>query len=227
MKRTRLFQCVEAGILCLLTFSLIRTCLASNVLWGFKNEDLAVQLSVTPSEIYPGENLTVICQVNATSNIRNLYLTINLLAPDHSGLWKETESLLFDLEMQDLQTYTGNTTIETPQDLTPGALYSQIYLDYKVFHSPSYEGKTQDASLILASLKNRDYELLQQEFQSLTQNYTELNSTFQDLQRKYSSQSGDTGSARNLSYGLMATTGICALTAGALAVKRKKNPPAP
>jgi len=209
---------VLLGFLCLLGFSLVSQCSAAeNLAWNFRNDELTVEVWAQ-KQIYPGENLTITISVEAQKKIRNLYVTIVLSASEAEGsaAWNCCESLIYDLELQQGEKYSGNRTITTPEELDPGTLYAEIFMDWKVFKSPLYETRSTRESFMVVHLRNREVEQLRQSLQ-------DLNSTFQDLKLRYMGSEANISGARNLSYVLMATTAVFGVSTGVLLLKRKKQ----
>jgi len=173
---------------------------------------------IAPVEAYPGENITVTVKTSA-SDVQQIYINyINMnLYGVVNGTTKITLDQIVHLKDISISSYEMQYNVTIPDNISPGLTYGEISCDWKAL-SASFELPC--SGFILTYVKNVALEYLQAEYaeltathQSIVQNYTELETDFQE----------EVGSTRNLAYVFIATTAVAIITVIVLLMRKPKR----
>ena len=173
---------------------------------------------IAPVEAYPGENITVTVNTSA-SDVQQIHInriTMNLYGVVN-GTTKITLAQITHLENVTISSHQTQYNVSIPENIAPGLTYGEITCDWKAL-SASFELPC--SGFILTYIKNVALEHLRAEYsqlnathQSIVQNYTELESNYDE----------EVGSTRNLAYVFIATTAVAAITVFVLLTRKPKR----
>lgn len=213
--RRALVPLLVSAVLFLSTCS-IRVESASNERWivydlgggeGYGGLRLRIE---APRQAYPGENITVTVKTEAVVRIEVEYIYIQIY-----GLRNETDKLslknITHLKNISLTIpHEIDYVIEISNDTSPGLTYGIIQCKWEFMNA---RHEILPAGFILTYVKSVELEQLEEAYDSLLGNYTELNS-------KYSSE---VGGPRNLMYVFIGTTAVAGFTVLLLVLRRPKT----
>lgn len=181
-----------------------------------------------PYQCYPGENITVRVRVEALEGVKNASITLFIWGSKSEGYspWGTSFTVL-DIEDFPKGTVQDNEyEVEIPLDIDPGLTYGILFLDWSVYIQSSWEDQWDKASFRLTYVNNEDYENLQT-------TYNDLLTTYNNLQDKYNSTLNDIQNTRNdlqntrtLTYVLLTTTIMLAISTTYFAKRKPKVRPA-
>ena len=169
-----------------------------------------------PIQVYPGESISVTINTEAVSQVNIEYIHVIIY-----GLTNATsEVVLADithLENSSLALYEADYNVSIPERISPGLIYGILSCKWDFMGAPQ---KIPSSGFAMTYVNNVALENLQMEYdelntihQSIIQNYTELESDFEE----------EVGSSRNLSYIFIATTIIAIITVIVLLMRKPKK----
>jgi len=185
-----------------------------------------LQLAViTPVEAYAGENITVTVKTSA-SDVPQIY--INYLNLKFCGAVNATTIVTFkQITHLDNVFVSSNETqynITIPDNISPGLTFGEISCEWKALGA-SFE--IPSSGFALTYIKDVALEQLQAEYdelnathQSMLQNYTEMESTYNEWK---SGLKEEADSTRNLMYIFLATTIVASITVVVLLMRKPKK----
>jgi len=170
-----------------------------------------------PTQSYPGENITVTVKAEAITEIYVKYVRVTIYGA-LNATDKVTLREINHLENSSfLSSYEAQYNVTIPNDMSPGLTYGIISCEWELMHS---QQEVLPSGFALTYIRNVDLEQLQSEYealnathQSLLQNYTELESGFNE----------DLDSTRNLMYIFVATTVVASITVIILLMRKPKK----
>lgn len=215
--------------------------------WSLEDASVIVEVYAT-AKAYPGDNITIRVNVNATKNLKNVYITFWIFGSTSQGYscWSVSRKVLEDdtLDPGEPRSEPHNVTIPSYAD--PGLIYSRIRCEWRIL-----EYHCEDDWFTIAYLKNKGYENLQREYEELNSSFNKLSSNYQkvleerdqwetsyeqlnstyhsldanytELELKYEASSGELGSARRMMYIFIVTTIISAATAVFFVIRKPKE----
>jgi hypothetical protein len=172
---------------------------------------------LAPVQTYSGENITITVKAAAITEIFVKYIHIKI-----NGMLNATNGITL-CEINHLENssfssfYNHNYTISIPSNLAPGLTYGILTCEWELMGSPQ---KIPESGFALTYVKTFDleellteYKTLNATYNSLLQNYTELESNIQE----------DVDNSRNLMYVFIATTIVASITVFVLLVRKPKK----
>jgi hypothetical protein len=172
---------------------------------------------LAPIQTYPDENITISIKAEAITEIFVKYIHIKI-----DGMLNATNNITLS-EINHLENssfssfYNRNYTISIPNNLAPGLTYGILSCEWELMGSPQ---KIPESGFALTYIKNVDLEQLEAEYKilnatynSLIQNYTELELDIQE----------DVDNSRNLMYVFIATTIVASITVFVLLTRKPKK----
>ena len=172
---------------------------------------------LAPIQSNPGENISVCVNAEAITEIFVKYIRISIFgalnATNKISLGEIThlENSYFNSSYE----FTYNLSI--PNNMVPGLTYGILSCEWELMGSPQ---KIPESGFVLTYIRNVDLEHLKAEYetlnithQSLIEEYSELESSFQE----------DVESTRNQNYVFIATTVIAGITVVVLLLRKPKK----
>jgi hypothetical protein len=207
---------------------------------GYSDDLVSINLTSANPELYPGDTLTLDTRVEAKTNVYFSYLKLDVYGVkeahgeyinDHVG----SLTILSDVGMASGVVRTENFKLAIPENVLPGALHSLVSA---VFAEGEKKGDLVTVVIPLtrlydvftiAYLKNRAYELLQDEVNYLNSKLGELETEIGDLQANYNALMhehevalGELNTVKLLIYVLIMTTVAFMATTVYLTKRRPK-----
>ncbi len=169
-----------------------------------------------PIDAYPGDNISVSINAEAVTQVNIEYIHVIIY-----GVTNATNEIILanitHLENSFLDFYEANYSISIPEKISPGLTYGIITCKWDFMGAPQ---KIPSSGFVMTYVNDVALENLQTEYnelnaihQSVVQNYTELESDFEE----------EVGSSRNLAYVFIATTVIAILTVIVLLMRKPKK----
>lgn len=169
-----------------------------------------------PIQVYPGESIGVTINTEAVSQVNIEYIHVIIY-----GLTNATSEVVLanitHLENSSLALYEADYNVSIPERISPGLIYGILSCKWDFMGAPQ---KIPSSGFAMTYVNNVALENLQMEYdelntihQSIIQNYTELESDFEE----------EVGSSRNLSYIFIATTIIAIITVIVLLMRKPKK----
>lgn len=213
----------KLNILIICVFLLTLTC------FGFSKATAEGEKNVTPIEygglkvnisapiqVYPGENISINIIAEAVTQINVEYIHVVI-----KGVTNATNEIILanitHLENSSLAFYEASYNVSIPEKISPGLTYGVISCKWDFMGAPQ---KIPSSGFAMTYVNNVSLENLQTEYnelnalhQSVIQNYTELESDFEE----------EVGSTRNLAYVFIATTAIAIITVIVLLMRKPKK----
>ncbi len=169
-----------------------------------------------PVQVYPGENINVTIRAEAVTQMNIEYIRIKIYGVTNATT-EVTLANITHLEDSILDFYEVTYNISIPENISPGLTYGVISCEWDFMGAPQ---KIPSSGFAMTYVNNVAFEHLQAEYeelsathQSIMQNYTELESDFQE----------EVGSTRNLAYVLIATTAVAIITVIVLLMRKPKK----
>jgi len=187
---------------------------------------LGLRVSVeAPYEVNPGENITVTVRAEASDSIYVDHIYVNIYRLN------ETEEIsLANITCVEKEYLTGlrtvNQIVTVPNDTPPGLTYGIIRWKWKapsIVYSGvefSLEVSPPPAGFIVTYVKNIEFENLQTAYNTLNETYQSLLGNYTELESKYQ---GKLTGTRNVMYAFIATTLVSAVTAMFLIIRRPRE----
>ncbi|MCW4034901.1 MAG: hypothetical protein NWF03_06010 [Candidatus Bathyarchaeota archaeon] len=225
MKYKKIFVTVLSVLLLTLAFSGIGNAAPEDTQTVYRLEYGGLRINiVAPVEAYPGENITI--TVNTSSGaepvfVKNIYIELY-------GLVNATQKVYLDqithLNNYYLDSHTIQYTVTIPDNMSPGLTCGTISCEWEVDGAPQ---KIPSSGFVLTYVKNvaleqlqTDYNELNATFQSFVQNYTDLESTYTELETELKEE---VDSTRSLMYIFVVTTAVAAVTVFVLLMRKPKR----
>lgn len=169
-----------------------------------------------PIQVYPDENISINISAEAVTQVDIEYIHVIIY-----GLTNATNEVILanitHLENLSLDFYEASYNITIPEKISPGLTYGIISSKWDFMGAPQ---KIPSSGFALTYVNNVALENLQREYdelntihQSIIQNYTDLESDFEE----------EISSSRNLSYIFIATTIIAIITVIVLLMRKPKK----
>jgi len=122
-----------------------------------------------PYQCYPGETITVRVRIEALEHVRNASVTVFIWGSKSEGYspWGTSFTVL---DVEDLSSGTVQDEeydVVIPSDISPGLTYGIIFLEWSVYRLPSLDGYWDKGSFRMTYVKNKSYENLQSEYESV------------------------------------------------------------
>ena len=194
----------------------------TRLVWSFDWEGIDIRI-YAPPQAYPGDNITLQTIVESTEVLKNVYVTIGIHGSISEGSdeWTDYIKVLEDDdfsigEFNDPQ----NFNVSIPANVSSGLIYGHIYCTWKVYRVPVWKDRSCEDSFEVTYLKSREFEQLQEMYNTLNGTYNSLLGNYTELESKYE---GELGTARNLMYVFVATTVVSAATAFFFLLRRPKT----
>ena len=169
-----------------------------------------------PVQVYPGENINVTVRAEAVTQMNIEYIRIKIYGVTNAST-EVTLSNITHLEDSILDFYEATYNISIPENISPGLTYGVISCEWDFMGAPQ---KIPSSGFAMTYVNNVALEHLQVEYEELSathksimQNYTELESDFQE----------EVGSTRNLAYVFIATTAVAIITVIVLLMRKPKK----
>ena len=136
-----------------------------------------------PVQAYPGETITVTVKAEAKTELYIEYITVEMF-----GMLDATNNVtLREIIHLDTTVFTSSYeedyNITIPENMSPGLTYGIVSCEWELMGSPQ---KIPSSGFALTYIRNADLEQLQSDYnqlnstyQTLVENYTELESTLQ------------------------------------------------
>ncbi|MEJ2242790.1 MAG: hypothetical protein P8Y18_11720, partial [Candidatus Bathyarchaeota archaeon] len=170
----------------------------------------------SPIQVYPGENISINISSEAVTQVDIEYIHVTIY-----GLTNATNEIILanitHLENSSLDFYEASYNVTIPEKISPGLTYGIISCKWDFMGAPQ---KIPSSGFAMTYVNNVALENLQMEYdelntihQSIVQNYTELESDFEE----------EVGSSRNLVYVFIATTVIAIITVIVLLMRKPKK----
>jgi hypothetical protein len=170
-----------------------------------------------PIQSNPGENISISIKAEAIAEIFVKYIRIEIF-----GALNATEKIslgdfthLENSEFTSSYEFTYNLSI--PKNMVPGLTYGVLSCEWELMGSPQ---KIPESGFVLTYIRNvnleqlqADYESLNNTYQTLIQEYTDLESSFQE----------DVENTQNLNLVLIATTVVAGITVVVLLLRKPKK----
>lgn len=176
---------------------------------------LKVNISA-PVQVYPGENINVTVIAEAVTQINVKYIHIMIYGVTNATT-EFTLANITHLENSILDLHEATYNVSIPDNLSPGLTYGVISCEWDFMGAPQ---KIPSSGFSMTYIKNialehlqTEYEELSTKHQTILQNYTELESEFQE----------EVGSTRNLAYVFIATTAVAIITVIVLLIRKPKK----
>jgi len=170
-----------------------------------------------PDQAYPGDKIAVTVKTEAfVPQIYVKYINIDLY-----GVVNATTEVYLDqithLKNSSLSTHEVQYNITIPANLSPGLTYGIINCEWELMGSPQ---KIPSSGFALTYIKNVELEQLRAD-------YCELNSTYQTVLQNYteleSKLKEEVDSTRNLMYVFIATTVVASITVVVMLMRKPKK----
>ena len=169
-----------------------------------------------PIQVYPGENISINISAEAVTQLNIEYIHVIIY-----GVTNATNEVILanitHLENSSLDLYEASYNVSIPEKISPGLTYGIISCKWDFMGAPQ---KIPSSGFAMTYVNNIALENLQTEYnelnathQSVVQNYTELESDFEE----------EVGSTRNLAYVFIATTAIAVITVIVLLMRKPKK----
>jgi hypothetical protein len=169
-----------------------------------------------PIDAYPGDNISVSINAEAVTQVNIEYIHVIIY-----GVTNATNEIILanitHLENSFLDFYEANYSISIPEKIFPGLTYGIITCKWDFMDAPQ---KIPSSGFVMTYVNDVALENLQNEYEKLTnshqlivQNYTELESNFDE----------ELSSSRNLAYVFIATTVIAIITIVVLLMRKPKK----
>ncbi len=169
-----------------------------------------------PVQVYPGENINVTVRAEAVNQLYIEYIHIKIYGVTNATT-EVTLANITHLEDSILDLYDATYNVSIPDNISPGLTYGVISCEWDFMGAPQ---KIPSSGFAMTYVNNVALEHLQAEYeelsathQSIVQNYTELESDFQE----------EVGSTRNLAYVFIATTAVAIITVIVLLMRKPKK----
>ena len=163
-----------------------------------------------PRKVYPGENITVTVKTEAPRgpiDVEYIYIQIYGLRNETEKISLTNLTLKYDpLTIPDEIDYV----VDIPNDTSPGLTYGIIECKWEFEDLTVFLPR---AGFILTYVKSVELEQLEEAYNSLLGNYTELNSKY----------ANEVGGPRNLMYVFIGTTAVAGFTVLLLVLRRPKT----
>jgi len=208
-----------------LVFSFVAKAGTQKTAWRCEGEGIKVNV-YTPNQAYPNDTITVTVIVEATKNLKDIYVAALIAGSKSEGYGNWTTFVTF-INYTDL--LSGNSTtksqsLKIPPDVDPGLIHSYIRCRWTVSQQPFPEDYTKDGSFSVTYLRNRPFEEVQLAYSELNASYSSLNSSYNSLNASYneleSKNSGELSNATNLMYVFVVTTVVSAASAVFFLIRR-------
>lgn len=213
----------------LLSLAFIFVAKAENQLaWSFDREGISVKV-YTPPQAYPNDTITITVLVEATKDLKNVYVAALIFGSKSKGYGNWSTFATF-VNYTDLS--PGNSTAESyslkiPSEVNPGLIYSYIHCRWTVYQQLFPEDHTKDGSFSVTYLKNKPFEELEVAYRELNASYNLLNASYNSLNNSYmnleSKYLGELGSTKNMMYVFIVTTVVSAASAVFFVIRRPKK----
>jgi hypothetical protein len=217
MKTKKLYVIIISVFLLTLCFCGIVKSEIEEIINVYNIEYGGLKIDITaPVKAYPGENIniTVISETITQIYIEYIYIKIYGLVN------ATTEIALADIthvEGSSENNHEAKYNITIPDNISPGLTYGMINCEWDFMGAPQ---KIPSSGFVMTYINNVALETLQADFeelstvhQAIVQNYTELESEYDQ----------EVGSTRNLVYVFVATTVVAAITVFVLLMRKPKK----
>lgn len=169
-----------------------------------------------PIQVYPGENISINIIAEAVTQVNIEYIHVLIKGATNAT----NEVILANIthsENSSLSFYEARYNFSIPEKISPGLTYGVISCKWDFMGAPqkipsSGFPMTYVNNVALENLKT-EYKELNATHHSIVQNYTELESDFEE----------EVGSTRNLVYVFIATTAIAIITVIILLMRKPKK----
>jgi len=169
-----------------------------------------------PVQVYPGDNINVTVRTEAVTQLYIKYIHI-IISGVTNATTEVTLANISHLEDSILDLYEATYNVSIPDNISPGLTYGVISCEWDFMGAPQ---KIPSSGFAMTYVNNVALEHLQAEYeelnavhQAIVQNYTELESDFQE----------EVGSTRNLAYVFIATTAVAIITVIVLLMRKPKK----
>jgi len=170
-----------------------------------------------PSQSYPGEIITVTVKAQAITEIFVKYINVTIY-----GALNATNNItlrdinhLENSSLTSLHEIQHNITI--PNDISPGLTYGLISYEWELMGLPQ---KIPSSGFALTYIRNADLEQLQAEYDTLNATYQSLLQDYDELESGFNEELDST---RNLLYIFIATTVVASITVIVLLMRKPKK----
>ena len=187
--------------------------------WSYESEGILVEV-YAPSQAYPGDVVPISVKVNATAELRDVYVILWIFGSKYGNCtnWNSTSlEILYGAGLDSGEGVDERYDLEVPLDSDPGLVYGHMVCKWM---SLDLQDHSKYDSLSITYLKNKAFEELQNKHEELQNKYQEINASYTDLKSKNQSEIGGT---RNLMYLFVATTIVSAATVLILLLRRPKR----
>ena len=170
-----------------------------------------------PSQSYPGEIITVTVKAQAITEIFVKYINVTI----YGALNATNNITLRDINhlensfLTSLHEIQYNITI--PNDISPGLTYGLISYEWELMGLPQ---KIPLSGFVLTYIRNADLEQLQAEYDTLNATYQSLLQDYDELESGFNEELDST---RNLLYIFIATTVVASITVIVLLMRKPKK----
>lgn len=211
-----------------LVFSFVAKADTQKPAWRCEGEGIKVNV-YTPHQAYPNDTITITVIVEATKDLKDIYVAALIAGSKSEGYGNWTTFVTF-VNYTDLP--SGNSTaksqsLKIPPDVDPGLIHSYIRCRWTVSQQPFPEDYIKDGSFSVTYLRNRPFEEVQLAYSELNAGYSTLNSSYNSLNASYneleSKHLGELGNTTNLMYVFVVTTVVSAASAVFFLIRRPKK----
>ena len=170
-----------------------------------------------PIKAYVGESINVTVKTEAVvPQIFIKYINIDVY-----GRINATTEIYLDqithLTNSSLSSYEAQYTVAIPDNLSPGLTYGIISCEWELMGSPQ---KIPQSGFVVTYIQSVELEQLQAEYDQLNSTYQSL---FQDYTELESNFEGEVGSTRNLLYVFVLTTVVASVTIVVLLMRKPQR----
>ena len=170
-----------------------------------------------PVQSNPGENISISIKTEAIAQIYVKYIRVEIF-----GALNATEKISLGnfthLENSDFtSSYEFNYVLSIPDNMVPGLTYGVLSCEWELMGSPQ---KIPESGFVLTYIRNVNLEQLQADYESLNNTHQTLIQEYSDLESNFQE---DVEHTQNLNLVLIATTIVAGITIVVLLLRKPKK----
>jgi hypothetical protein len=206
------------ALLCTIAFSGVVYCAPEEIINVYSKEYPGLEIEImAPAQALIGDVITVTVTAKATNEVFVEFLQVTIY-----GALNATERVVLS-EITHLEnssfssSHSSQYNITIPTDICPGLTYAMISGEWD---SMAFSYKIPESGFALTYITNMDLEALQAKYDALNSTYNDLLQDYTELESNFQQ---DVNSTRNLMWVFVITTVVAAITVFVLLIRKPKK----